>query len=366
MQTISLCMIVKNEEAVLERCLDSVRGIADEIIIVDTGSADHTKQLADKFTDCVYDFAWRNDFAAARNFAFKKATKDYILWLDADDILLENDRIRFQALKKSFDGSVDVYMMRYNTGFDAQGNVTFSYFRERLVRRSCAFRWDEPVHEYLEFSGSLASADVCVTHTKTDYTPTGRNIAIYERLLGQGKALTPRGLYYYARELKDNGRAEEAIRCFERFLADGAGWVEDNINACAELARLYSAQGMPELAFRSLTRSFYYDTPRAEICCELGYFYKGKEDDQRAVFWFKLATTLEKPKDSWGFVQNNCWGYIPYMELTVCCDRLGLVKNAERYNELAGKCKPNDPSVEYNRKYFQNKRKEKLKKSPGK
>ena len=73
MITISLCMIVKNEERILARCLDSVKDLVDEIIIVDTGSADATKRIAAEYTDKIYDFTWIDDFSAARNFAFSKA-----------------------------------------------------------------------------------------------------------------------------------------------------------------------------------------------------------------------------------------------------------------------------------------------------
>ena len=72
---ISACLIVKNEEAVLERCLDSIRDLVEEIIIVDTGSTDRTKEIAANYTEKVYDFAWVDDFAAARNFAFSKSRK---------------------------------------------------------------------------------------------------------------------------------------------------------------------------------------------------------------------------------------------------------------------------------------------------
>ena len=106
MVTISLCMIVKNEEKLLGRCLESVKDIVDEIIIVDTGSNDNTKTIANKFTNLVYDFKWVDDFSKARNYSFSKASKDYILWLDADDIILEEDRLKLLNLKnnKNYNG----------------------------------------------------------------------------------------------------------------------------------------------------------------------------------------------------------------------------------------------------------------------
>ena len=83
----SLCMIVKNEEAVLNRCLESMASAMDEIIIVDTGSTDATKKIATAYTDQIYDFAWTGNFAEARNYAASKATGDYIYTADADEYL---------------------------------------------------------------------------------------------------------------------------------------------------------------------------------------------------------------------------------------------------------------------------------------
>ena len=83
MITLSLCMIVKNEEETLARCLDSIKDAVDEIIIADTGSTDSTVKIAKRYTDKVYHFDWVYDFSAARNFSFSKASSDYCMWLDA-------------------------------------------------------------------------------------------------------------------------------------------------------------------------------------------------------------------------------------------------------------------------------------------
>ncbi|MBS3100698.1 glycosyltransferase family 2 protein [Candidatus Woesearchaeota archaeon] len=90
-QTISLCMITKNEGRYLEQCLNSVGEIADEIIIVDTGSTDKTKEIAKKFKAKIIDFKWIDDFSAARNESLKHATKDWILVMDADEVIEEKD-----------------------------------------------------------------------------------------------------------------------------------------------------------------------------------------------------------------------------------------------------------------------------------
>ena len=117
----SLCMIVKNEEKSLPKCLESVKDIFDEIVIVDTGSTDRTKITARAFTDKIFDFPWCDDFSAARNFSFSKATGDYIAWLDADDVLDEANRNAFLKLKDSLSFDTDVVMMRYTSAFHSDG-----------------------------------------------------------------------------------------------------------------------------------------------------------------------------------------------------------------------------------------------------
>src|SRR3989338_8280401 len=102
-QTISLCMLAKNEEKYLEQCLDSVKEFVDEIIIIDTGSADKTKGIAKKFGAKIYDFKWQDDFSAARNESLKHATKDWILVLDADEVIDEEGKKKIKEAVENAD-----------------------------------------------------------------------------------------------------------------------------------------------------------------------------------------------------------------------------------------------------------------------
>ncbi|MBO8162015.1 MAG: glycosyltransferase family 2 protein [Thermosipho sp. (in: Bacteria)] len=86
---ISGCLIVKNEEKNITRCIESMLPVIDELIVVDTGSTDNTVAIAEKFNAKIYHFTWIDDFSAARNYAISKATGDWIIFLDADEFLSE-------------------------------------------------------------------------------------------------------------------------------------------------------------------------------------------------------------------------------------------------------------------------------------
>lgn len=292
-------------------------------------------------------------FSAARNFSYEQAAMEYILWLDADDIILPEDALKFKKLKEILPPDTDAVMMKYNTGFDSRGEVTFSSYRERLSKRNSSFKWRKPVHEYLDAGFKRITADICVTHAKPRERKNDRNILIYENLLARGETLSDRGTYYYARELKDHARYSDSIKYFRMFLDSGKGWTEDNISACGELAKCCLAEKMPEEALRCMLQSFSYDTPRAEICCQIGYYFKDQDKYKQAAFWFELILSLEKREDIWGFRQQDCWGYIPCIELAVCYDKLGEYEKAAKFNEMAAEYKPDSRAVIFNKKYFE-------------
>jgi glycosyltransferase involved in cell wall biosynthesis len=349
--TVSLCMIVKNEEATLERCLSSVAGLADEIIIVDTGSTDLTKEIAARYTDKVADFTWVDDFAKARNYAFSLATQDYLLWLDADDIFLPEDREKLQALKGALEWDTDAVSMNYNLAFDEHGNVTSSLTRNRLVKRENNFRWIGIVHEYLEVSGKVHRSEISVTHGRV-HGNSDRNLNIYESRHAAGEIFSTRDLYYFANELREHKQWEKAISFYEMFLQQVDSWVEDKINACGSLSDCFRELGNIQQAKAKALHSFSFDLPRAENCCRLGSLYMLENDFSKAIFWYKMASELTKPLDHYAVLQHACWSWLPHLQLAVCYDRIGQYERASAHNEMAAEYIPNDSKVLANRAYF--------------
>ena len=349
---ISLCMIVRDEEDVLERCLESVRGLFDETVIVDTGSTDRTKSIAERFTDKVYDFKWEDDFSKARNFAFSKASGDYLCWLDADDVIEGDNYGLFGEIIDSLERlSPDMVMLPYNVAFSDDGRVLLSYERERIVRAGAGFWFEGEIHEAIVPRGKIIHGRAAVSHKKLKEGSGGRNIAIFEKIIENGRGLSPRMRYYYARELCAVGRRDEAIKQYRLCAEDSAAWSENRISAFYELSQCLSAAGRDEESEEALYRALSLGPPRADLCCELGRraLEKGRYDLAR--FWYELAPRQFKTAVG-GFVHADYGGYVPYLQLCVIADRLGERELAEKYNDLAGKIYPRSAEVLHNREYF--------------
>ena len=213
--------------------------------------------------------------------------------------------------------------------------------------------WEGAVHEVIAPAGRIVYADFAVTHRKTRPSDPDRNLRIYQAQLSAGKTLEPRQQFYYGRELYYHQQWEEALAVFEAFLAEGRGWVENCIDACCHCAYCQEKLGRHEAALASLFRTFSYDRPRAEVCCELGRWFLERERHGQAAYWYALALTCPRDDRRGGFVSPDCYGYLPCIQLCVCYDHLGDRERARVFNELAAACKPDDPAAARNRAYFQ-------------
>ncbi|SHK10594.1 Glycosyltransferase involved in cell wall bisynthesis [Clostridium cavendishii DSM 21758] len=152
--TISLCMIVKNEEEYLAKCLNSIKDLVDEIIIVDTGSKDKTVKIAKKFGSKVYHFKWNNNFSEARNISLGYATKDWILILDADDEFSEEARVNF---KKLLNGKLDEKAIYYfetlsYCGRSVEEGTVVTNLNPRLFKNKRGIHYEGEVHNQLIYT----------------------------------------------------------------------------------------------------------------------------------------------------------------------------------------------------------------------
>ena len=268
MISISLCMIVKNEAEILARCLDSLAGLMDEIIIVDTGSTDDTKEIARQYTDLVYDFSWCDDFAAARNFSFSKATKEYIYAPDADEVLDETNRRRFQILKSALLPEIEIVTMKYITPakYNTVQNAS-SDIRPKLFKRLRTFTWINPVHETVRLDPIVYDSDIEIQHLPQSFHGK-RDFTIFKRSIEKNGTLPKNITTMYAKE------PDEESTCI--------------------LARYYRLKDQTDKFFSVALKNVAVNGC-SEVCSELGSYYLSKKNYDEASLWFYNAAFETKP-----------------------------------------------------------------------
>lgn len=343
-------MIVKDEEIHLKNCLDSIASCVDEIIIIDTGSKDQTKNIAKRYTKHVYDFTWVDDFSKARNYSFQYASKDYCMWLDADDIL--QDQEAFLKLKENLSPTVDMVMMKYLLLPKDKHQSSMIFYRERLIKRSSFVSWQGFVHEVIPLKGNILYQDIAIIHCKQKKNEPNRNLNIYNKMLKENVFFHPRDLFYYARELMDQAQYEKAISIFSSLIERNDLWIENAIEACRNLSDCYQKINQPEKALQSLLKSFSFDIPRAETCCEIGQYFLNKKEYKIAIFWYQIALSSKKDTTKGSFILADCYDFIPSIQLCVCYYALQDKEKAYYYHKLSCSFKENHPLCQYNEQFF--------------
>ncbi|HTU92120.1 MAG TPA: glycosyltransferase [Gemmataceae bacterium] len=237
---ISLTIIVKNEAATLAHCLASVRDVVDEIVVVDTGSSDNTKEIDGQHGARVFDLPWPVSFAAARNESIRHATGQWLLWLDADEYFDDANRGKLRQLISGLSDENTAYVMQQRSAA-ANGSATL-VGQVRLFRNHPAIRWDYRVHE--QILPSLKKAGHAVRHTDLVIEHSGyldpalrhKKLERNLRLLHLDMADRPNDaftLFNLGWAFADLGRCDEAIPLLQRSL-------QHSHNADSITPKLYS------------------------------------------------------------------------------------------------------------------------------
>ncbi len=332
MITISLCMIVKNEEKLLARCLDSVADLMDEIIIVDTGSVDATKEIAARYTDRIYDFVWTGSFADARNFAFSLARMEYIYSADADEVLDGLNRAAFWELKKTMVQEIDIVQMYYANQLDF--GTIYNYDKElrpKLFKRLRTFTWMEPIHEQVILEPVIYDSEIAICH-KPESNHKDRDLSSFARMTASGYRLSKRLHNLYAKELFISGEDADFLAAapfFEASCMDIERSLDETKEAACVAARAARIRKDTAVFFKYALKVVACDGC-AEICCELGEFFLEQRDLDEAVIWFYNAAY-----ETESILNIHSSGDVPLTKLAECYRLMGDQEQERQYGELA-------------------------------
>ena len=231
-ETLGACMIVKNEESCLCKCLESIRGI-DEIVILDTGSTDKTGEIARKFTDKFIEnvYKWEDDFSKARNKALEFATADWILIIDADETLSERG---LQEIRTAIEKADKKTMCLKMAVVAAADSVTHNIVR--VHRRHPDVYWKGAAHNYLTVQdGPTVNAVITYGWSKAHELDPDRTLRILTKAVAENPT-KPREIYYLAREYFARENYETALEWYGKYLSV-ATWAPEIADAYLMIAK---------------------------------------------------------------------------------------------------------------------------------
>ncbi len=352
-QTISVCLIVKNEENMLPNCLQSVKDIAHEIIVVDTGSTDKTKEIARKHTDKIFDFTWNDDFASARNEYLNHAAGDWIFAIDADEVLAKDDQERIQEIVEGVSPQVvacKLVLRNYTNdaraaGWRPRGDDAYSESAEvsgwwevskiRLFRNKKGLRYSGRIHENLTESLPVGSkvleTAVPIHHYGKLYDDAQRRNEqkkeMYERL-EKLKVEEKGGFYSYfelGRQYVHNGKLSEAVEALNQSIQCRGDYFE----SWFLLGSVLLMQENMEEARKALEKAKVLHSGYAPVYANLGIVYAQQKNFPLAMGAFQQALALNnKDATSW-------------KNLGLCLEEMGQREKAEFCYEKGRKLNPN-------------------------
>lgn len=293
---ISLCMIVKNEEKVIERCLSSVAHLVDEVIVVDTGSTDSTKEIVEKYTSNIYDFEWISDFSAARNYAASKATGEWIVVLDADEYVDEENFKAFIQELKDDKGIFDAYTAKILNFSGSYGESLVQNFHDRIYKNNGEISYYRHIHEQfksnkdeqlkIKVSNLLIFHSGYLNKTVNEKSKSKRNKELLDKEMKSG---TKKAFDYFnlGNEYSSIGNYEKALdsylQAYKQKTDIRLSWVSSTLIQII-ICLMYLKRYNDALNVIKDAENIYTNSPEIPFLKGEIYFLRGQFEDAKQVF----------------------------------------------------------------------------------
>lgn len=354
---LALAMIVRDEEEVLERCLSSCHTIFDKIYITDTGSKDRTIEIAEKYGK-VSHFEWIDDFGAARNFSFAQVEEDidWVMWIDADDVIKPEDLPRFEELKKALAHTDKNFVrMPYYYSQDEKGNPNSIVPLDRIVRKSKNYPWSEAIHECLVTTNEreMLEVDIPIWHYRTATgirADDGRNLRILKKAV-EKEGASSRVIFYYGKDLHAAGQYAEAIPHLKKFLEDKYVDPRYAMEALFRLAECLEKDGDIKQARKIALSAVNLDWRWVEPYIVLARAALGEKKHDEAEHWARAAMRLQ-PIDNYLFLQPEAFTIIPRSLLVLALGWSCQYEEADKINKELLEMQPGNPMYLHNEELF--------------
>lgn len=319
-------MIVKNEESVILRSIDCWSKFAEEIVIVDTGSTDSTEVLAKsrprvKFfhselfnkDTAIDDFS----FSKAKNEAIKKCTGDWVMWVDADDLMPENDIVQLSRLPFNVNHAYVFTIV--------SGNAEFEHTRLFPNGSGIFFNEEYSCHEFLSLKGLQAERhrNIKIQHLpEVKKERSDRNVRILMSDYNKGKR-DSRTLFYLGNGYREMNQLDKAMEMYEEYLKVSV-WKEERFFARLFMAQIYVRKGKLVEAKSACFQALAEDHRFAEVYCLLGDLFAFQKDWSKAENFFSLAMSCSIPQDSKLFVTPFLYSVYPKTRIADCQRKDGI------------------------------------------
>lgn len=353
MITISLIMIVKNEEEEIINSLKSIRDIVDEIIIVSIGNKEITKELAMSYGASFFAVDFENDFSKVKNYAFRKANKEYILWLNPGEIIDEKNRINLKSLKKHGDCREEGFFMKVLLENSNYKEATKYITELRLVKNKEDIKWRGKVYEVLDGAfSSIINSKVEILSEEKHYNNNSILKIIENLTFEERESLNQRELFYYGEALEANNKNKEALLIYKKILKEFSFFKSYRVMAALKIAE-YCLKKERFLEFKNyLFLSYELGEASSKANYLMGEYLIKIGKIKEAKYWYKQAITIKDEEVVGMIIDNSFKSWLSLIRLCEIDLNSGNYVELMKYNFLLKKYLKDSPIIKYNERYL--------------